>query len=118
MARQGTWEGQQLVPPDWVKETTRVATPALDMHPPMLRKGPMGYGYLWWVWDSRWAKGPYQGAYTAHGFNGQFLTVMPALDLVVAFETPQGSVNRITLSEYLRLLEALVNSRCGVQPCQ
>jgi hypothetical protein len=25
------------------------------------------------------------------GFNGQFVTVMPALNLVVAFETPQGA---------------------------
>jgi hypothetical protein len=45
------------VPRDWVRETTRVVTPPLDMHPPGLRKGPMGYGYLWWIWDSRWAKG-------------------------------------------------------------
>jgi len=118
MLRQGNWEGRQLVPRDWVKETTRVVTPALDMHPPGLRKGPMGYGYLWWVWDSRWAKGPYEGAYTGHGLNGQFVTVMPALDLVVAFETPQGADNRIVLSQYLRLLEALVGARCDRSPCK
>ncbi|HTT13914.1 MAG TPA: serine hydrolase [Burkholderiaceae bacterium] len=118
MLRQGNWEGKQLVPRDWVKETTRVVTPALDMHPPGLRKGPMGYGYLWWIWDSRWAKGAYEGAYTGHGLNGQFVTVMPALNLVVAFETPQGAGNRIVLSQYLRLLEALVNSRCRESPCK
>jgi len=118
MLRQGDWEGRQLVSRDWVKETTRVSTPALDMHPPGLRKGPMGYGYLWWVWDSRWARGPYAGAYTGHGFNGQFITVMPALNLVVAFETPQGADSRIVQSQYLRLLDALVDSRCRESPCR
>jgi CubicO group peptidase (beta-lactamase class C family) len=118
MLRQGNWEGKQLVPRDWVKESTRIATPAVDMHPPVLRKGPMAYGYLWWVWDSWWSKGPYLGAYTAHGFNGQFVTVMPALDLVVAFETPQGMGNRIALSQYLRLLDTLVNSRCTESRCK
>jgi CubicO group peptidase (beta-lactamase class C family) len=118
MLRQGNWDGHQLVPRDWVEDTTRVVTPALDMHPPGLRKGPMGYGYLWWVWDSRWAKGPYEGAYTGHGNNGQFITVMPALGLVVAFETPQGAGNKIVLSQYLGLLEALVKSRCGETPCK
>jgi CubicO group peptidase (beta-lactamase class C family) len=118
MLRQGNWDGKQLVPRDWVKETTRVVTPALDMHPAGLRKGPLGYGYLWWIWDSGWARGPYEGAYTGHGLNGQFVTVMPALNLVVAFETPQGASHRIVLSEYLGLLEALVKSRCGETPCK
>jgi len=118
MLREGNWRGRQLVPRDWVDETTRVSTPALEMHPPALRKGPMGYGYLWWVWDSRWARGPYRGAYTGHGNNGQFLTVMPALNLVVAFETPQGAAHRIALSQYLRLLDALVDARCGETTCK
>ena len=117
MLRQGNWKGRQLVPAEWVEETTRVATPVLDMHPPGLRKGPMGYGYLWWVWDSWWAKGPYKGAYTGHGLGGQFVTVLPELDLVVAFETPQRVSRPIKLSDYLKLLDTLVSARCSAAPC-
>lgn len=39
------------------------------------------YGYLWWVWDSANNKGVYEGAYTAQGNFGQYITVLPALDL-------------------------------------
>ena len=42
----------------------------------------------WWVWDAPdvpgTLTGPYQGAYTAMGAWGQYLTVLPALDMVVA----------------------------------
>lgn len=49
-----------------------------------------GYGMLWWVWDAPnvrgTATGPYQGAYSAMGAYGQYITVLPFLDLVVAHQ--------------------------------
>jgi hypothetical protein len=43
---------------------------------------------LWWVWDApNWpgvVTGPYQGAYTAMGANGQYIAVLPAMNLVLA----------------------------------
>jgi hypothetical protein len=36
-----------------------------------------GYGYLWWI-DSF-------GGYSAHGFGGQYIFVIPPLDMVVVF---------------------------------
>jgi CubicO group peptidase (beta-lactamase class C family) len=36
-----------------------------------------GYGYLWWI-DSH-------GGYSAHGFGGQYIFVLPQLDMVVVF---------------------------------
>jgi CubicO group peptidase (beta-lactamase class C family) len=117
MLRGGTWNGKQLVPADWVKEITHISTPVLDMHPDRLRTGPVGYGYLWWPWDSPWAKGSYKGAYTGQGLGGQFITVLPALDLVVALETPHRSTPRFKLSDYLKLLDILVSARCSSTPC-
>ena len=118
MLHEGNWEGKQLAPRDWVKEISRLATPVSDMHPEALLKGPLGYGYLWWVWDPRWGKGPYEGAYTGRGYNGQFVTVMPALNVVVAFETPQGAGNRTSLEQYLKILDALVGAKCREAPCK
>ena len=74
------------------------------------RAGPYGYGYMWWVWDGPFATGPYQGAYTARGSYGQYITILPALDMVVAHKTWRtGNVSQI---EYNRLLDLLT----GKQP--
>jgi hypothetical protein len=43
---------------------------------------------------------------------------MPELNVVVAFETPQGAGNGIVLSQYIGLLDALVSSRCSKAPCR
>ena len=40
------------------------------------------YGYLWWVTD-----GPPYRAYFAWGYGGQFIYVVPALDLVAVATT-------------------------------
>jgi CubicO group peptidase (beta-lactamase class C family) len=117
MLRGGDWSGRQLVPRDWVKQTTGEVTPVAQMHPAKHLKGPLGYGYLWWVWDAPWAKGAYQGAFTARGLGGQFITVLPALDIVVAFDTPRGG-GTVGLPEYLGLLDALVAAHCLETPCR
>jgi len=93
MLHRGNWNGTQLVPADWVDEITTLATPQADIHPVV--SGPTfanrwGYGMLWWVWDAPnvrgSATGPYQGAYSAMGAYGQYITVLPFLDLVVAHQ--------------------------------
>lgn len=73
--RNGVWEGKQVVPKEWVRESTAAYSDA----------GPgVGYGYLWWV-----AKGGLLGteldayAYRADGSGGQFIVVIPDYKLVV-----------------------------------
>ncbi|MCY0541605.1 hypothetical protein OVW21_26625, partial [Klebsiella pneumoniae] len=34
MLRQGNWNGRQVVPADWVVESTRVVTPVTELNPP------------------------------------------------------------------------------------
>lgn len=53
MLRRGNWNGRQVVPADWVTESTRPFTRVSEMNPPQRRDGPFGYGYLWWVWTDR-----------------------------------------------------------------
>ena len=60
MLRQGKWLDRQIIPADWVCRSTRVRTPLAEMRPWELRAGPLGYGYMWWAWDSPYATGPYQ----------------------------------------------------------
>jgi CubicO group peptidase (beta-lactamase class C family) len=109
MLRQGQWRDQQIIPADWVRRSTSALTPLAQMQPASSRAGPFGYGYMWWIWDGPFAAGPYRGAYTAMGSFGQDITILPAVDMVVAHKTwPTGSVN---LKEYLRLLDLLTGKK-------
>jgi len=119
MLRQGNWNGRQLVPADWVIESTRVFTPVTELNPPEERSGPYGYGYLWWVWDGPQAKGAFEGAYDAQGAFGQYIIVMPKLDLVIAHKTrpdlrdAQGNTRGVWASDLVQILDVLVRTHCG-----
>jgi CubicO group peptidase (beta-lactamase class C family) len=74
MLKGGNWQGKQIVSGNWVNESTQ----------PHIKAGGYEYGYQWWrgnavkdnrVIDAIWAWG--------HG--GQFIFVLPALDLVAVF---------------------------------
>ena len=87
MLHNGNWNGKQIVPRDWVAKSTGIITPVSQLNPSLIRRDRVGYGYLWWVFDGPWNTGPYEGAYTGIGAIGQFITVIPKLDLVVAHKT-------------------------------
>jgi len=117
MLREGTWSGRQVVPADWVREIARAFTPVTGMNPGRRREGPFGYGYLWWVWDGPFARGPYRGAYTGLGAVGQHITVIPVLDLVVAHKTRPGEGRSVTHRQYLEVLDLLVQAGCRRRGC-
>ncbi|MFN2566346.1 MAG: serine hydrolase domain-containing protein [Gemmatimonadaceae bacterium] len=118
MLREGNWAGRQIVPRDWVRESTRAVTPVTEMNPARHREGPFGYGYLWWVWDGPHADGPYKGAYTGLGAVGQQIAVLPTLDLVVAHKTRPGQGRAVSHGEFLQVLDLLVRARCTGGQCR
>ncbi len=71
---QGEWNGTQVLPKDWVSSST---TRHMETKGLMNAAEDDGYGYLWWI-DSF-------GGYSAHGFGGQYIFVLPRLDMVVVF---------------------------------
>lgn len=111
MLREGSWAGRQVVPGEWVRESTRAITPVHEMNPEGRRAGPFGYGYLWWVWDGPHAEGPYRGAYVGLGAVGQHIAVLPALDMVVVHKTRPGQGRSVSHPEFLQVLDLLVNAR-------
>jgi CubicO group peptidase (beta-lactamase class C family) len=119
MLRGGRWNGKQIIPADWVRESTRAFTHVSEMNPAARRSGPFGYGYLWWIWDGPYADGPYKGAFTGLGAIGQHITVLPELDLVVAHKTSPGQVDAagkprtVPHPVYLEILDLLVRAHCG-----
>ncbi len=115
MLRQGEWAGRRLMSKAWVSRISTTVTPVNRMNPADLRKGPFGYGYLWWTWDGRWNAGVFKGAYTAIGAAGQFITVLPALDMVVAHKRGDAP-GTVTRPQYLGVLAKLAAARgCGLK---
>jgi CubicO group peptidase (beta-lactamase class C family) len=111
MLRNGRWKGRQIVPEAWAHRIVSVVTPVTEMNPENYRKGPFGYGYLWWIWDGPWSTGPFEGAYSGQGAIGQFITVLPKLDLVVAHKTVPGGDRNVSGAQYRELLDLLVSAR-------
>jgi hypothetical protein len=74
----GAWHGRQIVPADWVRESTQSYSSS--------GFGP-GYGYLWWTGTSAEHKDKDiklpTGSFFAWGDRGQFAFVVPSADLVV-----------------------------------
>jgi CubicO group peptidase (beta-lactamase class C family) len=116
MLRGGNWNGRQLIPREWVAQTTRAFTPVAEMNPDYRRAGPFGYGHLWWVWDGAAATGPFRGAYTAMGAFGQYITVLPSVDLVIAHKTRPDAGKDTPLNAYLGIVNALLMARCHARP--
>jgi CubicO group peptidase (beta-lactamase class C family) len=78
MARGGDWNGRQVVPAAWVKESTEPHVPASSVG----RGGELSYGYLWWIPETR-KTAPWLGSFMASGQFGQFILVLPAIDTVI-----------------------------------
>jgi CubicO group peptidase (beta-lactamase class C family) len=114
MLHEGEWDGKQLVSREWVKRLVSVVTPLEEMNPLYRRDGYFGYGYMWWVWDGPRAVGPFAGAYTARGAWGQWITVLPAVDLVVAHKTNSVYSRTTSWESWERMLELLLEAR-GVE---
>ncbi|MEZ5353226.1 MAG: serine hydrolase [Bryobacteraceae bacterium] len=93
--RNGAWRGAQVIPADWVRESTRSYSDARTY-------GGHGYGYMWWV-DEAW--------YSARGAGGHYIAVVPALDLVVVHRVntfEQG--NSVSGGEFQTLLHKIVSA--------
>ena len=95
----GRWDEKQIVPAQWVTESTRahVSTGGYGV-------GGDDYGYHWWVTT---ADG--HDAFAAAGFGGQLIEVVPDLDLVVVISCtiPEGNVH-LDASTFRGLVNAVV----------
>ena len=94
MLNKGEWNGQQLIAKEWINKSTSTVTPFETM---VERYGPadpnglhMSYGYMWWLFDNYQGKEEYQGAYSAIGYGGQYITIFPKLEMVIAHKTKLG----------------------------
>ena len=96
MVDDGRWNGNQIVPASWIRESTKPRMNT-DGH------GALYYGYQWWL--GRSLLGGHDLTWTAgFGSGGQRLFIMPQLDLVVVvnafdhqYSIPLAILNRFVL---------------------
>jgi CubicO group peptidase (beta-lactamase class C family) len=128
MLKSGKWNERELVPGDWVRYSTSLITPFKDVHPMQMRNDAeperWGYGLLWWVWDAPAFPGNVyagflQGAYSAMGTGGTFITVLPAKDMVVVHQVDidQDARASVSPSSYIAMLSMIANADC-LGPCK
>lgn len=111
MLREGNWSGRQLISRDWARRIVGVVTPIAHMNPTRRRDGYFGYGYMWWVWDGPKAVGPFKGAYSAVGAVGQWITVFPSLNLVIAHKTHNIYGRSTSAASWERIIELLLEAK-------
>jgi CubicO group peptidase (beta-lactamase class C family) len=117
MLCKGEWNGKQLIPKSWIEKITSLVTSVKEMriNDPGLKNKPWwkwGYGYLWRVWDKNEnIKPELEGAYTATGSWGQYITVIPSLDIVIAVKTKNAYQRSTNYETYLNMIDLLIASR-------
>lgn len=67
----GMWENYQIVPKEWVEESTK------NYFDDFSDSTYSGYGYWWWLKEDE--------SFHARGFGGQIISVYPDRDMVVVF---------------------------------
>lgn len=91
----GEWQGSQLVSQDWVTQSTTVQFER--------DSGSADYGYQWWV--RTFGDHDYP-AYFAQGHAGQYIFVVPDLQLVIAMTSNYEGATSI----YWRMVNQIVNA--------
>ena len=79
---EGKWRGRQVVPKEWIEESTRVQ---IDPYGPY---SDLNYGYLWWITPTEYYPIKY---YQAIGLYGQEIVVIPEYDIVVAITANEAT---------------------------
>ncbi|PHS79322.1 MAG: hypothetical protein COB59_02215 [Rhodospirillaceae bacterium] len=94
--RNGKWKDQQIIPKDWVAESTqsysRTGNSSLYA----------GYGYLWWVGNI---------GYQAVGKSGHRLIVMPKKNLVIVHRVDTDQKHRVGSRDISKLLAFILDAK-------
>lgn len=91
MLDDGVWEGQQLISKDWIERITTSYTSVEEVN---RRNGKnidsefqFSYSHMWHIIENFRNSSEFEGAYSASGYGGQYITVIPKLDMVIAHKT-------------------------------
>ncbi|MEE8057832.1 MAG: serine hydrolase [Pseudomonadales bacterium] len=101
----GMWEGKRIISEEWVRESTTSYTEVGSSG---------GYGYMWWVavnGNHIPSTNLGNSAFSARGFGGHFIVVIPDLDLVVVHRVNTDILNRVSSSQFGALLGLILDAK-------
>ncbi|MDE4141068.1 MULTISPECIES: serine hydrolase domain-containing protein [Rhodobacterales] len=95
----GRYNGQQIVPADWIAASTHPSAPT--------KEGKIGYGYQWWV-----PIGAHDGEFLARGVYGQYIYIDQDRDVVIVSTAADRKfrdkgVNRANIEMFRQIARAL-----------
>jgi CubicO group peptidase (beta-lactamase class C family) len=109
MLREGKWKNKQVVPADWVRESTRY-------HSDATLYGADGYGYMWWVARDH-NKFPHlpntdipEGSYSARGAGGHYILVIPERNMVIVHRVNTYEDNSVSRQEFGKLVKMIFDA--------
>ena len=92
------WDQKQVIPKGWIQDSTKKQKEV----PESLWYFMKEYGYFWWI---RSTENHY--SFTALGWQGQFIYIIPDFDMVVAF-TAVDEDSRDSERPYLRVIDNFI----------
>ena len=106
MLQEGRWNNEQLIPSSWIRESTTSYSDTGDSG---------GYGYMWWVA----ADGKHfpnvelpAGSYSARGYRGQYLVIIPQWKLVVCHRVnTHQKETAVSKTDFGQLLSMILAAR-------
>lgn len=106
--RGGQWNGKQLIPAEWIRQS---------LQPYSNTGADGGYGYMWWV-EVQGRHLPAMrvpaGTFSAQGYGGHLVVVVPAYDLVVVHRVDTDNPrNHVNDEQFGRLLQLILDARLG-----
>lgn len=91
MLNEGQWNGKQIISKEWIQKVRSTYTPVDVVNE---RSGKnvdspiqFSYSYMWWVYENLFGLEDLEGAYEASGYGGQFITIIPKHNIVIAHKT-------------------------------
>lgn len=110
-AREGRWNGRQLIPREWIAQSTTSYSPATTES----GRAHAGYGYLWWTEiHGRHLDGVElpDGTFSARGAGGHYILVVPVWDLVVVHRVDTDKVGgpRVDGRQFGQLVKRIVEA--------
>jgi hypothetical protein len=103
----GVWQGERIISADWVKAAT---SKQIDTGEERAADNRVGYGYQMWMCRPA-------GVYRFDGAKGQFVIVVPNLDMVIAInQWAEGPLSQETLNITWQYLAEASGSDAGDLP--
>jgi CubicO group peptidase (beta-lactamase class C family) len=99
----GQWNGDQIVPQDWIETSTRTHSDTENF------AGRDGYGYLWWIDNHSFS----EPAYYASGLGGHLMYVFPKSEMIIVHRVNSYLMMSERSEKITQLINLIFDAKTG-----